>query len=300
MGNERAVFTAQVANYLGKGNKRTDYPDGGWSWNLIELRLGRYKACLTQHQDVIRNSIGAGGLVHTTDLEILGVKKFAEGMVLTNDLCRLLSLASFSQVVPLKYSFDGHGSKHLSQNAEAMYFRPLIDIRSGEKSHAYLEKTWTPYRKLKSSRKLAEVIEMLTIAELPIQPLEVKLAQIFITMENLKGTYARSHKIPFVKGWYRRIISPKKPPNRQPTMSFEELLKEMFQDVGMKPSLRRIIQLRNEIIHFGLSRKPYKSLQKHYESCHDITREYLLRLLGYEGEYLTYSHGGSSTMKLKR
>jgi len=53
--------------------------------------------------------------------------------------------------------------------------------------------------------------------------------------------------------------------------------------------LRRITNLRNEIIHFGLSRKPYTSLRKNYDFCHDIVREYLLRLLGYKGEYLIYS-----------
>ena len=165
MENVQPVFKAQIANYLGWGNKRTDYPDGGWSWNFMELRLGRYKARLTQHRDVVANRIKPGGLVETTDLEIIGVKRFAEGEVLTNDLCCLLSLASFSQVVPLNYSFEGHGRKLLNLNAEAMCFRPLIEIKCGTTSHTFIEKTWLLYRKLKRSRKLAEVIEMMTIAE---------------------------------------------------------------------------------------------------------------------------------------
>lgn len=296
---QRRVFTAQIANYLGHGNVRTDYPDGGWSWNVIDLKLGRYKARLTQQREVSTNKIKPVGLVYTTDLEISGIKKYVEGETAANDLCRLLALASFSQVVPLKYRFEGSGRNRLNLNDEAMYFRPLIDIKCGDTAQAFLEKTWIPFRKLKKSRKLAVVIEMLTIAELPAQLLEVKLALMFIIMENLKGTYARANNIPFKKGFFRKVTDPNNSSNNGPTLSFKELLNLMFRDVGMQPSLKRIIRLRNEIIHFGLSRKPYESLRKDYDYCHDIVREYLLRLLGYEGKYLLYSHAARTVKELR-
>lgn len=296
MQNGKSVFSAQIANYLGHGDTRTDFSDGRWSWNVIDLKLGRYKARLKQQRDVVANKVKPGGLIYTTDLEIHGIGKFAEGESVTNDLCRLLSLASFSQVVPMNYMFEGKGRALGYLKYEAMYFRPLINIKCGKTAHAYLEKTWTPYRKLKRVRKLAEVIEMLTTAELPIQPLEVKLAQIFIVMENLKGTHAKANKIPFEKGSFRHVVSPGKPLHKQPKLGFESLLKAMLSDVGMKPGLKRIIRLRNEIIHFGLSRKPYESLRKDYDYCHDIVREYLLRLLSYDGKYLLYSHA-ARTMK---
>lgn len=73
----------------------------------------------------------------------------------------------------------------------------------------------------------------------------------------------------------------------------------MFEDVGMNPRLKQVVRLRNEIIHFGLSRKPYASLRKDYDYCHDIVREYLLRLLCYDGEYLLYSHGARTTKELR-
>ena len=292
-----SLFTAQVANYFGIGNTRTDYQDGGWSWNVLCLELGRYRLRVVQDREVVANKIKREGLIYTTDIEIAGVKKFEEGEHVVNDLCRLLSLASFSQVVPLQYFFSRCG-KRLNIPAQAMHFRPLIEIRNGNKTQAYLEKTWMSYRKNKRSRKLAEVIEMLTIAELPVQPLEIKLAQIFIVMENLKSTFARKSGMPFCEGFFRDHRYPSKPLRKRPKIRFEELLTRMFKDVGMKPSLRRVINLRNEIIHFGLSRKPYSSLRRDYDYCHDVVREYLLRLLRYEGDYLLYSSAARSISKL--
>lgn len=296
---QQRVFTAQIANYLGNGSVITDYPDGSWSRNVIELKLGRYKASLTQQREVIANKIKPVGLVYTTDLEISGIKKYIEGETAANDLCRLLTLASFSQVVPLNYRFEGGGRNQLNLDSEAMSFRPLIDIKCGKTVTIFLEKTWAPFRRLKRNRKLTEVIDMLTIAELPVQRLEVRLALMFIVMENLKGTYAKVNKIPFEKGSFRRETDSGKPLHRQPKLGFEALLNLMFRDVGMQPSLKRIIRLRNEIIHFGLSRKPYESLQKDYDYCHDIVREYLLRLLGYEGKFLLYSHAARTVKELK-
>lgn len=264
---------------------------------MVCLKLGRYNVRVIQDREVISNKIKPEGLIYTTDIEISNVKQYQEGERIVYDLCRLLSLASFSQVVPLSYSFSGRG-KRLNISAEAMYFRPLIDIKRGNASQVFLEKTWASYRKNKRRRKLAEVIEMLTIAELPVQPLEVKLAQIFIVMENLKGTFAKKNEMPFSKGFFRDNKNPNKPLHRQPTIGFEALLTLMFKDVGMKPSLRKIVKLRNEIIHFGLSRKPYSSLRNDYDYCHDVVREYLLRLLNYEGEFLLYSKASRSMSSL--
>ena len=274
-----SLFTARVLNYFGQGNTRTDYPGGGWSRNVLCLKLGRYQIRVVQDRNVISNKIKREGQVHTTDIKVTGVKKFEEGVSVVNDICSLLSLASFSQVTPFQYSFSGQG-KRFNISAQTMYFRPLIEIMDGNKTQVYLEKIWMSYRKNKRSRKLAEVIRMLTIAELPVQPLEVQLAQMFIVMENLKSTFARKSRIPFCEGFFRNCRRPSKPLYKQPTIGFETLLTLMFKDVGMNPSLRRVTKLRNEIIHFGLSRKPYRSLIRDYEYCHDVVREYLLRLLG--------------------
>lgn len=100
-----SLFTAQVANYFGKGNTRTCYQNGGWSLNVLCLKLGRYRLRVVQDRKVIANKIKRKGSIYTTDIEVAGVKKFEEGVRVVNDLCRLLSLASFSQVAPFQYSF---------------------------------------------------------------------------------------------------------------------------------------------------------------------------------------------------
>lgn len=110
------------------------------SWNVLCLKLGKYQARVTQDRNVVANKVEPEGLVYTTDVEIAGVKKYGEGERIVNDLCRLLSLASFSQVVPLGHSFSGRG-RRLDISADAMYFRPLIEIKRGSKAQAYLEKT---------------------------------------------------------------------------------------------------------------------------------------------------------------
>ena len=138
---------------------------------------------------------------------------------------------------------------------------------------------------------------MLTICELPNLPLEVKLGQMFIILENLKSTYANYSEIPFISGFYRELsIPPKSNPKKEKRLSFENLLSQMLIDVNIKVSLKRIIRLRNEIIHFGLSRKPSSSLNKNYDFCHDVVREYLLKTMGYNGNFWIYS---SACRKMK-
>jgi len=229
---------------------------------------------------------------------VSGVKSYSEGESIVKDICCLLSLASISQVVAYQYDFEGH-TKIISVRGEAMYFRPLLEIHDGKLIKSYLEQVWKNYRKLKRPRKLSEVIDMLTICELPKLPLEIQLGQIFIILENLKSTYAKYSGIPFIEGYFRVISSPpKQNPKREPTLSFKDLLEKMLIAENMNPRTKRIINLRNEIVHFGLSRKPYESLRKNYEYCHDIVREYLLRILGYSGDFLIYSEACSKIGKI--
>lgn len=283
------MFKAQIANYFGHGI----------NGDTLSLRLGRCRVKIIQKSGVISQSLNQNGFVHTTEIEIEGIKNFSNGEILVNDICRLLSLASMSQVVPFAYEFGNNG-KSINVSGQAMLFRPLFAIQDGQQIKSFVEQVWPKYRKLKRARKLPEVIEMLTIAELPNQPLEVKLLQGFVVLENLKGTYAHSKNIPFVKGSFRKISEPpKQKPANEPKLGFEQLLKNMFKEVGMKPNLRRAIKLRNEIIHFGLSRKPYKSLAKDYDNCQDLIREYLLRFLQFDGRYLVYSKACRDSKEIK-
>lgn len=292
------TFRAQIANYFGHGNITSTTAKGYITRNILLLKLGRYHIKIIQNPNILLNKLKPNGFIYTTDVEVNKVKSFSEGKRIIGDLCYLLSLASMSQVRPFSYEYNGE-SKSYSVSGQSMFFRPLFDIHQAETIISFLEQVWPKYRKIKKSRKLAEVIDMLVVAELPVQPLEVKLAQVFIVLENLKSTYAHSKKIPFVKGFFREVSNPPKANlANEKIIGFEKMLKDMMKEVGMKKSIKRVVTLRNEIIHFGLSRRPYKSLFKHYEHCQDLIREYLLRLLGYKGNYLVYSKASRETAKI--
>jgi hypothetical protein len=58
--------------------------------------------------------------------------------------------------------------------------------------------------------------------------------------------------------------------------------------------LKRIVKLRNEIIHSGLSQRSHPQGWVMYEKIHDLLREYILRLLGFHGTYLVYSSASNA------
>lgn len=157
----------------------------------------------------LSGTLKPGGLVHTSRIEVEEATSLSEGQTVVNDICRLLTFAAMSQVVAFEYCM---GNKRLKKSVigESWSYRPVIDIRDGNLTAAYLEKVWSTYRRQKRRRKLDEVIQMLAIAESPSQLLETQLTQIFVVMENLKYTYARARKYPFVEGFFRKISSPPK------------------------------------------------------------------------------------------
>lgn len=100
----------------------------------------------------------------------------------------------------------------------------------------------------------------------------------FVLLENLKHTFAIERGYPFTRGHFRDASGR--------TKSFEKLLKEMFNVVGMYPDLTKIIKLRNETIHSGMSTLNMNEKEEIYINSHNLFREYFLRLLNYKGEYL--------------
>ncbi len=140
------------------------------------------------------------------------------------------------------------------------------------------------------------IFDYLTHVEAPTLPMEMRLLSIFATLECLKDTFARSKKIPYAKGSYRKAATkPGKPGARY---TFENLLVMMLRSVGIRRGVKRIVSLRNEIIHSGLSRKSYDQQRRMYENAQDLVREYLLRLLKYSGLYFPYAGRGTRVKRL--
>jgi hypothetical protein len=94
------------------------------------------------------------------------------------------------------------------------------------------------------------------------------------------------------------LATPKGKGHRKPSgeaWSFVSLLTEMFARVEMKPLLQEIKNLRDEIIHSGLSRTAGDEQDRIYEACQDFGREYILRLLNFMGCF--FLHSGGETPK---
>lgn len=288
-------YRAFLSNCFTCGIECTDKPDGGWVRDLIRLKLGGYEMEIHQHPSVIDGKFLElkGYFVASTEVVVRNVNpnqtKEVEGMM--RDLSELLSFATMSPVRFYQYEYpDGSGlGPRWAVVGTAQWCRPTLEIRDGKAVKNFLEQTWNQYRKLRRKRKLNVVLELVVQADTPPKPTELQLLTIFVTLENLKSTFAKAKRIPYVKSYFRKPSKPGTNPKKAARYNFEELLEVMFREVGMRTGLKRIIKLRNDIIHSAISEIPQSSQDKIYDKCHEIIREYLLRLLGYRGEFMSYS-----------
>ncbi len=160
-------------------------------------------------------------------------------------------------------------------------FRPVIELRDGTVVREFVERTWERFQNEKARRKLREVFDYLVTADLPEQPIEVRLLLGFIILENLKSTYARCEGYPKKKDRYRDPESGK-------VLTFEELLVAMFGKQEMQVQLPDLIKWRNQMVHFGLSEDTRDNEMMAYEAMRSTIQEYLLRVIGYVGRYHHY------------
>lgn len=253
-----------------------------WKLSRTTIDLFQRPVVFGRYRDLDKRS------VHTTTLFVRNVpaarRKKAERLV--SDLCYLLSFATLSEVRPFAYAYNDI-VRRFSTSGITMRFRPPIES-DGEAVRKFVDCTWNSYRRLSRTRKLHEVFQYLTLAEHPNQPVEVRLLLAFVVLENLKGTWAHQHRIPFIKHFFRKPPKTGVAHAKSPSYSFRDLLTLMFAEQGMKPALRRIIKVRNQIVHFGLSPRTLAQNAEYYDRSRGIVHEYLLRLLGYRGDYLDY------------
>lgn len=276
----------RFVNCPATGEQRSNYglarPEA-WSLNHIPLRLLRFRMDLFQDPAIVQGRLAdvRGQCVHTTDLFIRSVRdgrrEAAERAAV--DVGWLLSFACLSETVPYEFVWDGH-HRVTAPQGKFRFFRPVIDPRDGRAVREFLESVWPIYRRLKRQWRLPAIINYLLIADSPGQPVEVKLVLVSVILENIKTRYAKAAGKPFVNGFFIK-------PNRR-RYSFEELLSEALQSVGMRRPLRRIIRVRNQIVHTGLLDLPAERRSFYFEECMSIATEFVLRLLGYEGSFTVY------------
>lgn len=272
--------------------------DGRPHRDTIELSLGGRSLKLVQRPEILGKSARdyRGQAVPTTTVVVrdVGVKERKQIKELLTRLSYLLSFATSSNVAFYGWSHaeDPPLSERWAVVAPTGFFRPAFDLASGKTVREYLERTWEGYRRLEESRRLRVAIDLYVIAETRSLPDELKLATIFILLENLKSTFAGERGVPFRDGAYR------KPSGR--SWSFKGLLSEMLKGVRMgSADLEAIVSLRNEIVHSGISQTSRDHQEEIYEKCQDLVREYLLRLLGYTGDFRLYSGRGMTTKRIR-
>ena len=287
-----ADFIARIANCPLIGEKMTHFRDGSWSRNVIDLRLGRARAQLVEDPAVMRkHTEHKGKNLHTTDFVItdLAAARRAWAVEAAIDVGWLLAFAGMAPIAVYEWVHGSHGESFGQTMGKIHYSHPVVSFSDGAAVRHLLESCWANYRRLRRPRKLRQVIHHLVQTNMPDQPLEYRLLGAVVVLESLKATFAQTKRLPYLKNAFRHPPAPGKNPSHARRYEFAELLDWMFREVGMKPPLHRVVTVRNEIVHFGLSRRPFVRLYAYYGRIQDLIREYLLRLLGFRGEYLPFS-----------
>ncbi len=268
-----------------------------WARNTIDLRFGGREVSIVQKPEalIVSPSKYNGWFVETTTVVVRDVRAEERDEVreLLERLSYLLSFAGCSQVACYgwEHAEDPPLREHWATVARARYFRPTLDIRRGDVVRRYLEGVWPEYFRLEKQRDLRRVVDIFVIAETHGLPLELRLATLFILLENLKSTFAKEQGFPFDGRNYLK-------PSGRP-WSFKGLLSEMVKGVGMRqPDLGPIVDLRNEIVHSGASQTSFEHQNQIYDDCQDIAREYLLRSWSYSGAFRLYAGRGMTTKRI--
>lgn len=286
-----------VANFLGLGEEFESNPSGT-SLTLTRVRLGSWQ--LEIHQDpgiVLGNRQDyRGGFVQTTRIVVkaVGPNQLKTALRVVQDVCWLLSVASMSRVVP--YQLDcppGKMVRAWSVVGTVGRSWNVIDIRDGGRIRQFLEQTFPLFRRLRSRQRIIACIDTLLHAEVGAVPVELRMVIVYVCLEMLKDTWARGKGIPYLSGAFRRRGAK----GKAVPYKFEELLRDMCAEVGMKPSLRRLVRYRNALIHSGGMRLANSVKRRAYENAQQLAREYILRRLGYRGPYVVF---GAMRMKTLR
>jgi hypothetical protein len=301
MAELRAYFT----NCPISGDERTKHATD-WREDTIRLQHRGLEFRIVQRFDHLGYNRRYDNVnVHTTDVYVTDVtsRKLKRVQRMLRELAWLLSFATYSDVAYAGYEFN-HGTtlgSRWSTTGRLRHYRPTFETSDGSAIKKFLEAAWPSFGKLNRIRKLGIVIHYILLADRHEQPVEVQLLLVFVALESLKTTYATSKHIPFIGGQFRKISSPPKSnPRKEPPYSFEDLLKLMLRDVKMgRTGLKQPIKLRNRIVHNGIATARGSTLHRLYDSVQDILREYMLRLLNYEGEFFLYASPGVKPKKIK-
>jgi hypothetical protein len=307
-----AVIEAKIVNLIGWGEVARAYrtkKTKGWRRDTCQVKLGRHTVTIKQRKKALepknRNAL-RGQTIDSSTMRVSHVKTFEEGEDIVVDICWLLSFATQSHVVAYNLKF---GKRLRGHSVAGTYnsWRPPFGNGIGSLTD-FLKQTWPNYQRLKSQQPIHAFIHMLDASDISGRVMESSISFSMQVLESIKSYWAindgprhgitESPQGRFVKG-------------RNNGVPFKDLLELTLKSVGMQlpPSITTIIRLRNALIHRGFvgeadqvtayifgPLKPgalHEEMFKVMEEVHDTIREYLLRLLGYKGDFWLYSGRGS-------
>ena len=201
----------------------------------------------------------------------------------------LLSFARGSRVGLSSLQFSPEQTREKRESLGSIEtFRPVFG--NGAEVKAFIDQVFPQYLQLRDPRKLNVVIDYLWSAARHGTAIEVKLITMFVLLENLKHSFAEEKGYPFIKGRFRsQGVTEQKPGSPK---TFRGLVDEMYNEVGMPPISQGIIDARNDVIHSGLLDKSVQEKMDLLEEIIGLHRKYILRLLGYTGQFYDYSSNG--------
>ncbi|KEH07108.1 hypothetical protein GY14_29930 [Delftia tsuruhatensis] len=203
-------------------------------------------------------------------------------------ICWLLAFATQSQVACYGHDYPD-GSPHKVRNSvhrEGQNADPVIEPADGSAIRMFVDQAYPLFKALEVARSLKVVIDYMLQAARPGLPMECRLVFLSVLLENMKQTYGTQSQFAFKRG---KFVDPV----RKGPLSFQEMVKLMFSSVGMTPSLQSLVDLRNEVLHTGMASMTIQQQKAQYDAATDLIREYLLRLLGFKGNFLISAAAGS-------
>ena len=155
---------AHLCNCLIGGHTITRNPDGGFTRDKIEWNLDGFEVCLQQNGEIATGNVSKfkSEWHYTTDVVVYQIakKNRIKAMDVVVDLSILLSFICECRIWPFKWEYpDGSGRYGTNPSVgTAQYFRPVIEIRDGEAVFNFVRNVWDGYKKVKSKRKLKELV----------------------------------------------------------------------------------------------------------------------------------------------
>ena len=221
-------------------------------------------------------------------VENVGPQQVTATMEAIERICWLLAFATQSQVACYGHNYPDCTPHKLlnSIHRPGQEADDVINPADGAAIRKFVDQTYPQFKALESARSLKVVIDYMLQAARPGLPMECKLVFLSVLLENLKHTYG-THLQYAIKGG--KFVDPV----TKARLGFQDMMNLMFSAVGMAPGLQPLVDLRNEVLHTGVASLTHAQQKLQYDAATDLIREYLLRLLGFKGNFDVSPTGGS-------